>query len=157
MELFKLNLFLKLFGLFKIPLLFLAGPKITHLNDQKIEIKIPLNWRTRNHLKSLYFGTLAIGADCCAGFLATKFIMQSKKKVHLSFKDFEAQFLKRAESDTYFICEQGHELKNFVDQVISHPNERSNFPVIIRAETRHQAETLVVATFVLTLSLKYHQ
>ena len=54
---------LRAFGLVKIPLLFSVSPTIAELTDEKAAIKIRLNRWTRNHWNSMYFGTLAIGAD----------------------------------------------------------------------------------------------
>ncbi|MDH4468356.1 MAG: DUF4442 domain-containing protein [Bacteriovoracaceae bacterium] len=151
----KYNAILKLFGLTKIPLLFFVNPTITHMDDESLELKIPLNWKTRNHLKSMYFGSLAVGADCAGGLLATKFIREAKAKVHLSFKDFQANFLLRAMGDTYFINKQGREIKSFVEEVIKNPGERKNLLLHIDAECMDKDKKRVtVATFQLTLSLK---
>ena len=69
-ELRKANLYLKIFGLTKIPLLWFCRPKIIILNTESVEIKIPLRRRTKNHLNSMYFGALSVGADITGGFLA---------------------------------------------------------------------------------------
>lgn len=150
------NLILKLFGLTKIPLLLFAGPSITVLNDEQVEVKIPLNWRTRNHLHSMYFGALAIGSDCAAGLLATKFIRESKSKVHLSFKNIKGEFLQRAQADVFFVNRQGRALKSFVQEVIDHPGQRKNFLVTVEGEVwdPEQQKRTKVAHFELTLSLK---
>jgi acyl-coenzyme A thioesterase PaaI-like protein len=153
----KYNAILKIFGLTKIPLLFFVNPTITHMDNESVELKIPLKWRTSNHLGSLYFGTMAVGADCAAGLLATKFIRESKSKVHLSFKDFHANFLLRAQSDTYFVNRQGKEIKAFVDEVVAQPGVRKNFAVLIDAECFDaKGVRIKVADFKLTLSLKAH-
>ena len=123
-----------------------------NLDDKECRIRIPLNRRTRNHLKSMYFGVLATGADLAGGLVAMKEIYASKKKIALSFKDFHAEFLKRAEGDTVFVCTQVPEIKNFVQEVIK-SGERLNFPVHIEAICP-DISLEPVAKFVLTLSLK---
>jgi len=60
------------------------------ISDSKLEIKIKLNRRTKNHLNSMYFGVLAVGADVTGGFLAMNYIQASKSKINLIFKDFHA-------------------------------------------------------------------
>ena len=62
------------------------------ISDSKLEIKIKLNRRTKNHLNSMYFGVLSVGADVTGGFLAMKLIHTSKSKIALIFKDFHANF-----------------------------------------------------------------
>src|SRR4051812_37497364 len=99
------TLVLRSFGFFKIPLLFFVSPSVVELTDEKCVVKIPLNRRTRNHLGSMYFGTLAIGADCAGGLIAMRLIQAEKAKVSLVFKDFKAEFLKRPEGDVHFTSE----------------------------------------------------
>ncbi len=152
----KYNAYLKLFGLTKIPLLLFVNPTIVSMNDEEVELKIPLNFRTKNHLNSLYFGSLAVGADTAGGLLATKFIHESKQKVHLSFKDFRAEFIRRAEGDTYFSNRQGKEIKAMVDEVIANPGLRKNLTLQIEAHTKLKSQAVreLVAKFDITLSLK---
>ena len=149
---FHNTLFVRLFGLAKVPLIFFVRPSVICLNDEKCIVKIPLNRRTKNHLNSMYFGVLATGADLAGGLVAMKEINDSKQKVALSFKDFHAEFLKRAEGDVHFVCTQIPEIKKFVAEVIK-SGERMNFPVQIEAIVPSKG-TEVVARFILTLSLK---
>ena len=92
-----------LFGLTRIPLIFYCRPKVVSISDTRLEVKIKLNRRTKNHLNSMYFGVLSVGADVTGGFLAMKFIRESQSEIALIFKDFHADFLKRAEGDVHFI------------------------------------------------------
>jgi acyl-coenzyme A thioesterase PaaI-like protein len=146
------TLFVRYFGLTKVPLIFFVSPSVVRLDDQQCIVKIPLNRRTKNHLNSMYFGVLATGADLAGGLVAMKEISESKKKVALSFKDFHADFLKRAEGDVHFVCTQIPEIKKFVAEVIA-SGERMNFPVTIEAIVP-SIEADPVARFTLTLSLK---
>jgi acyl-coenzyme A thioesterase PaaI-like protein len=146
------TLFVRLFGLSKVPLIFFVRPSVICLDDNQCIVKIPLNRRTKNHLNSMYFGVLATGADLAGGLVAMKEITASQKKVALSFKDFHAEFLKRAEGDVHFVCTQVPELKLFVAQVIA-SGERMNFPVNIVAIVPSKGQD-PVARFTLTLSLK---
>jgi acyl-coenzyme A thioesterase PaaI-like protein len=147
------NLFIKMFGFFKVPLIFYVSPSVISLNDELCEIKIPLNRRTKNHLQSMYFGVLCTGADIAGGLVAMNEIAKSKQKVALAFKDFKADFLKRAHGDVHFRCTQTPAIKKFVAEVIA-SKERMNFPVEIEAYVPSKPEDGVVAKFVLTLSLK---
>ena len=151
-ELTKANLYLKFFGFKKIPLLWFCRPKIIHLDSNSVEIKIPLRRRTKNHLGSMYFGALSVGADITGGFLAMLCIQNSKKKVALIFKDFKAEFLKRAEGDVHFQCTQGPDIVNLVEETIS-SGKRKNMVVYIDALVPSISKD-IVAKFELTLSLK---
>jgi len=148
----KADLYLKFFGLTKIPLLWFCRPKIMHLNERSVEIKIPLKRRTKNHLGSMYFGALSVGADITGGFLAMICIQNSKRKVALIFKDFKADFLKRAEGDVHFRCNQGSDIIRLVEKTID-SGQRENMIVNIDAYVPSISDD-IVANFELTLSLK---
>ena len=149
----KNNLALAYFGYFKIPLIGFVKPKIIEMTEERILIKVPLNRRTKNHLNSMYFGAMATAADVTSGFAAMNHIFKSGKKIHLSFKDFDAQFLKRAEGDTFFENNQGKEIENFIKEVIR-TGERLNMPIKVVATVPEKFGEEPVATFTLTLSLK---
>ena len=151
-DLKKMNLYLNFFGLTKIPLLWFCRPKIIRIDSKIVEIKIPLRRRTKNHLGSMYFGALSVGADITGGFLAMVCIQKSKSKVALIFKDFKADFLRRAEGDVHFKCNEGLEISNLVKKTIESGN-RENMIVHIDAIVPSISEE-VVAKFELTLSLK---
>ena len=141
-----------LFGLTRIPLIFYCRPKVVSISDTRFEVKIKLNRRTKNHLNSMYFGVLSVGADVTGGFLAMKFIQASKSHISLIFKDFHADFLRRAEGDVHFICEDGSAIKDLIE-VAEKTGERQNLPLNIIA-TVPTISDKPVATFILTLSIK---
>lgn len=144
---------LKLFGLTKIPLIFLVNPSVKELSADRCNIEIPLNRLTRNHLGSMYFGTLAIGADCAGGLYAMYKAEQIKShKFTLVFKDFKANFIKRPEDDVQFICQDSQ----VVDQILAEAmatGERATKSIRIEARVPSQQNELV-AEFELGLSLK---
>jgi len=151
----KANLYLKLFGISKIPLIYFCRPKILVFDEDSIEVRIRLNRRTMNHLRSMYFGVLAVGADITAGFFAMQKIQDSGSKVALIFKDFKADFLKRPEGDVVFSCAQGPAIKNLVKEAIE-MGKRVDMPVEVTASVPTISDD-VVARFKLTLSLKKKQ
>ena len=141
-----------LFGLSKVPLILYCRPKVVNVSESKLEIKIKLNRRTKNHLNSMYFGVLSVGADVTGGFLAMKLIQESKSNIALIFKDFHADFLKRAEGVVHFFCEDGIAIQNLVFMA-EKSGERQNLPVNIVA-TVPEISDEPIAKFVLTLSIK---
>lgn len=146
---------LRAFGLRNIPVLFFISPTVTEISDDRIDVRIGLNRRTRNHVGSMYFGVLAAGADCACGLLAMKLIEErAEGKVSLIFKDFQAEFFKRAEGDVVFSCEQGQAIAELVEKTIQ-TRERQNLPVEVLARVPSKLGSEPVARFVLTLSLKY--
>jgi acyl-coenzyme A thioesterase PaaI-like protein len=148
----KATALLQGYGLWKIPLLFSVRPKVREINEEKIVVEIPLTRWTKNHLGSMYFGALAIGADCSVGLLALHLVKRNGGQVHLSFKDFQVNFRKRAEGNVLFVCEEGAALTKFVAAVMK-SGERKNITVKGYAHVVGYPGD-PVAEYSLTLSLK---
>lgn len=149
----KINFLFKMFALAKIPMIFYCGAKILEINEQKAVVKIPLNYKTRNHLKSMYFGTLAVGADITGGIIAFQLIQQKKLKISLVFKDMSGEFLKRVEKDAYFVCEDGLKINDLISKTIESGN-REEEKVNINVYTDYLKTPELVSKFTLTLSIK---
>ena len=137
----------------QIPVICYCHPQIIHLDDQSCKLRIPLNWRTRNHVQSMYIGVFTVGAALTGGLLPLNSIRKRKRKVVLIFKDFHANFFKRAEQDVIFICKDGAEIDHAVQQAVD-KGERINLPINITAMLSQDAEDDPVANFRLTLSIK---
>ncbi len=146
------NFSLHWFGLTKIPLLFYVGASVTQVSPERMVVSIPLRRRTKNHLGSMYFVALCVGADCAAGALAMHLIRQQPQHIALVFKDFQAEFLKRAEGDVDFCCTQGKEIAELVAQAAA-SDERVERQIEIIATVPTLGDE-AVARFRLTLSLK---
>jgi acyl-coenzyme A thioesterase PaaI-like protein len=153
-ERFKQTLSIRFLGWMKIPLLASVRPTVVEMDDQRCIVRIPLRRWTRNHLGSMYFGALAIGADIAGGLLAVEQIRRAGAKVSLAFKSFHADFLKRPESDVYFICEEGPKVRDLVVRTLA-CEERLGEQVRIQAAVRlPDGGYDPVAEFTLELTLK---
>lgn len=144
---------LRIFGLIKIPMLAYVRPSVLEAGADRVVIRIRLGRRTRNHLGSMYFGALSVGADCAAGLIAMDRIQASGGGMSLIFKDFQANFRKRAEEDVEFTCIQGREIEALVDRART-SGEREEMPVTVVANAPSLGPDEPVAEFTLTLSLK---
>ena len=149
----KATWFIRGFGLRKVPLIFYCRPSVIKLTDETTIVKIPFKRRNRNHLRSMYFGALAVGADVAGGVLAMDLIKKSGHNISLVFKDFKANFLKRPEGNTFFTCNDGISVKNLIDETIE-TGERVNMLLKITATVPEISGNEPVAEFMLTLSLK---
>ena len=79
-------------------------------------------------MQSMYIGVFTVGADLTGGLLTLSSIRKRKRKVVLIFKDFHADFFKRAEQDVLFICRDGTAIDHAVQQVVD-TGERINLPI----------------------------
>ena len=90
---------LRAFAWARIPLIAWVRPSVVALDDTRAVVRIPHGRRTRNHLGSMYFGALAIGADLAGGLVAMREIDRLRRaggpSVSLVFKDVRGEFLRR--------------------------------------------------------------
>lgn len=145
---------LRLYTFLKIPLLWWVTPSIIENTSERTILKIPLNRRTQNHLKVMYFGALSMGAEAAVALKAVQAIQDSGQRVDFIFKDFKAEFFKRAEGDVHFICEQGTEIKELIQTAIQ-SKERVTKTFRSYAVVPKKDPNEVVAEFFVSLSVKY--
>ncbi len=146
----KMRWLLFLMGIFKIPLIGYVCPKLLEINDDSVKVKIRLRRKSRNHLKSMYFGALAVGADIAGGIHVFYYSEIMGKKVSFAFKGMKADFIKRAESDVTFESNQGQVIKAGILESIE-TGERVNKTILV---TAFDSNNEVVATFEMISSLK---
>lgn len=147
------TIWVRAWALRNVFLLYFVRPRIAELNDRRCEVVIPLNWRTRRRdIHAMYLGVLVMGADVAGGLIAFNLINRSKERVSFLFKDVKGEFLKRAEDDVHFVCEDGELIQQLVQRALS-GGERQEATVRVTATVPTKlAEP--VARFELTLSVK---
>jgi hypothetical protein len=137
-------------GIFKIPMIAYVKPRLLELNDEQSIVRIKLRRRTKNHLKSMYFGSLSVGADVAAGLHAFYFANKEGAKVSFAFKSVKADFLMRAMTDVVFISKDGQIVQQAFEQAKS-TQKRVN--QMVKVECRNTSSELV-ATFDMEISVK---
>lgn len=148
----KYHYLIKALSFFKVPLLFATSPKIIELTDTTTTVYLPLKRKNKNHVGSMYFGALAMGAELSVALMAIKGTQESKHKVTFIFKDFTAQFLKRADKGVYFTCEEAGEAMALVKEAEG-SSERVEKTLNGYAYTDQKTKEPIL-TYALTLSLK---
>ena len=98
----------------------------------------------------MYFGALSIGADFTAGLLVMNLLKKNKSKAKLLFKDFEANFIRRGDSDIIFTCKDYKIAEESILENIK-TNKRINFKLLVIANTKSGEH---IADFTLTTSIK---
>ncbi len=149
----KATLSIRLFALAKIPLIALVRPTIVQADSEVCIIRIPLSWIVKNHLRTMYFGALCVGADMAGGLIVMNMIRARRSRVAFLFKDFHAEFLKRAEGATVFTCLDGKKLANLLERAEA-SGEREEDTVEVIATVPDKLQDEPVAVFTLTISMK---
>lgn len=146
------TLALRAWALRHIPLLFFLSPSVVSIDTYRAVLRVPLSWRSKNHLGSMYFGALCTGADAAVAVLALQ-AMKGRVRLSVLFKDLRADFLKRAEGDVHFACDSGEEIARLFDRAeASGERETARVGVVATVPEKLGEEPVVV--FELTVSVK---
>jgi acyl-coenzyme A thioesterase PaaI-like protein len=146
----KMQWMIFLLGLVKIPMIGSVRPSLIELSDEKVAVKIKFRRRTKNHLNSMYFGALAIGADVAGGIHAFYFVEKLNKKASFAFKSIHAEFLKRAETDVIFECNEGAKIEAIIAESLE---KQIRINQLVRVEAKNLSNE-IVATFDMEISVK---
>ena len=143
----------RLLSLPRIPLVAYCAPQVLRLDDEVCVVRVPLCFRTRNHVGTMYVAALTCGADVAGGLHVAKAVYFGRKKLSFLFKTLSSEFLKRADGDVEFTCVQGRQITEAIARA-EQSGERVELPLQILATVpdRHGADP--VARFEALLSLK---
>lgn len=114
----KLTALVNGISLLKIPLLAFVSPRVLVASENQTVVKVNLDWRTRNHLGVMYFGSLAMGAELSIALKAVEKIQQSGERIDFLFKNFKCEFHKRADGDVHFVCDEADKVANLIQRAL---------------------------------------
>ncbi|PSL07629.1 DUF4442 domain-containing protein [Cecembia rubra] len=134
--------------LFKLPSAVFWRLKIKSLTLEKCEVTIPYFWRSQNPFQSIYFAALAGAAELSTGALC-QLAMAGKGKFSMLVVDFRAEYHKKANDTTTFLCDQGAELNKLIEGLAPDENEKLT---MVSTGTNSKGE--LVAKFYVTWSFK---
>ena len=123
------------------------------LSDNNTIIKIPLSRRTKNHLNTMYFGALSMGGEAAVAVRTVFYARKKKYKISFVFKDFTAQFLRRADGDVLFVSDEGKQVDALIDLAVQ-TGERQEMKFNSYAVVPDKDPDFKVAVFTVTLSVK---
>ena len=147
----KNTFFTWLWASWYVPLLGRVRPWILELNPDRVKVFIKLRRLTKNHVGSMYMGALVQGADLAAGLMVRAQGGTAYQSVTLIFKDIRGDFLKRAEGNTLFVCQDGEQVRQMLEEA-SRDSKRVNGTLNIEAFCP-DIDSEPVAKFQLTISL----
>lgn len=137
----------------RIPLLLFVAPRVLELDDDGAAVMVPLNWRTRNHVGSMYVGTMAAAADLASGMNAFSLIRSRYRRIVPVFKYANMEFLRRAEGNTVFRTRDGAKVAAAMEEA-GRTGQRVTLPVEVVATVPSRTGDEPVARFTMGLSVK---
>ncbi len=143
---FKLRLFL----LSKLPSAYFSGVRILLADEEKCVVTVPYKWFSKNPFKSIYFACQSMAAEMSTGVLAMAHLYKRDPPISMLVTRVLGDFTKKAVSRTTFTCEDGHKVKEAIEEAIS---SREGKTITVRSYGRNPAGE-IVAQFEITWSFK---
>ena len=138
------------FFLVNVPMLLLAGVKVTHLNQDSATTTVPYRRLNRNPFKSMYFAVQSMAAELSTAMLCIPALRASPVPVASLILNVQADFVKKATAATTFTCEDGEAATAAVEQAI-----QTGEAVTFKASTEGtMPDGTVVSRFVFTWSFR---
>jgi acyl-coenzyme A thioesterase PaaI-like protein len=138
-----------LFQIMKLPASWFVGIKVIDLNTSQAEVSLPYRWSSTNPFKSIYFAALCAAAEMSTGLLVLIGI-EEHGNFSMLVKNFEAEFIKKANTTTRFVCNDGAVLQNKIDASII---TKEPFEIVL-ISTGYNTSDEIVCTMKVTWALK---
>jgi len=113
-------LIMRLWYFRRLPSVFFWGAKVKTVTPERSEVTVPYRWSTKNPFQSIYFATQAGVAELSTGILCNVAIrgFGLTGKVSMLVVDFQANYSKKANTQTTFVCEDGAKLVAALQEAI---------------------------------------
>ena len=149
MKFFKYNFFL----LKDLPSAFFCGTRIKSIDEKQCEIKIRLNWFNKNPFKSMFWAAQGMAAELTTALMLKDKIEKTGYDVSMLMISNKANYFKKATGTIIFKCNQGNEIDNIINELISSQTSQT----ILLSSTGKNDNDIVVSKFTFEWSLKIRE
>ena len=111
------RLLFNIYLLRNLPAAWFIGCRVIEINDNKCVIKLPFSWFSQNPFRSIYFAAQCAAAELSTG-LPTAVAITGKASTAMLLVGIETKFYKKADSTSYFICEEAKLAQEAVNEAI---------------------------------------
>jgi hypothetical protein len=101
----------------RLPSCWFWGVRVQQCSPAQAAVSIPFSWRTQNPFRSTYFAALSGAAELSTGLLALLAI-HDRGPFSMLITKVEVEFVKKADTLTVFICEEGAAIELAVQQAL---------------------------------------
>ena len=110
---------IRYFTLFKLPLVYFSGIRITNINSKGVEASVKLKWINQNPFRSMFWAVQGMAAELTSGVLLMREIEKQESSVSMLLIETKASFSKKAKGKIRFSCDEVKEAKDLVSKAIS--------------------------------------
>jgi hypothetical protein len=140
----------RLFLFSKLPMAFLAGLRMTKLEEAICTIYVKYRWLNTNPFSSMYFAVQAMAAEMSTGVLCLANIHGRKPGCSMLVVKMEAEFQKRVTGYVHFTCADGLAAQAAIEKAIATGESQT---IVMRSEGVNDKGELA-AVFLITWSFK---
>ena len=141
---------MRAFLLAKLPLGFVAGLRVAHVDTESCRTTVPYGWRTQNPFRSTYFAAQSMAAELSTGAPAMLAVEMAPASVAMLITGLDATFGKKATDTTTFTCDEVPKLFDAVRETL-----RTGEPAVATLETvGRMPDGTEVSRFTFTWSFK---
>lgn len=140
----------RVFLFWKLPAAFFSGVRIKDIDEERSVVSVPYKWLTQNPFRSTYFASLAMAAELSTGVLGMMHVYKKTPPVSMLITNMEATYFKKSTGMTFFVCEQGNQIRDTVEQSIATGESKS----ITVKSTGTNKNGELIAEFLFTWSFK---
>ncbi len=101
---------MKMYMLTHLPMAFLAGLRVTEIDNTRAAVSVPFKFLNKNPFRSMYFAVLSMAAELSSGILALALVYEAEKPVSMLVLNMKAGFLKKARTKIVFTCNDGENI-----------------------------------------------
>lgn len=138
------------YTLAKVPIAWLAGVRLGHLDDTTCRMRVKHGWRNQNPFKSMFWAVEGMAAEFSTGVLCVERIRKTGRKVSMLVVKMEATFSRKAFGTITFQCDQGQA----VDAAVRAAVETGAPQTLTLRSVGHDAQGEQVAEFFFTWSFR---
>ena len=107
------------FAFFKLPSAWWCGVRLRSCDEEKAVVSVRHKWFNQNPFKSMFWAVQGMAAELSTGIMVSSQIRERGESISMLVANNNANFSKKATGKITFTCEDGHKIKEALDQTIA--------------------------------------
>ena len=107
------------FAFFKLPSAWWSGVRLRSFDEEKAVVTVRHKWFNQNPFKSMFWAVQGMAAELSTGIMVSSQIRERSESISMLVAGNNANFSNKATGKITFTCEDGHKIKEALDQTIA--------------------------------------
>ncbi|MEE9360975.1 MAG: DUF4442 domain-containing protein [Cellulophaga sp.] len=109
---------ISMFTFFKLPSAWWCGVRLKYIDTNKAIVTVTHRWFNQNPFNSLFWAVQGMAAELSTGIMVMNQIKDCGRKISMLVANNNGNFTKKATGRITFTCEDGHLIKEAIDETI---------------------------------------